>query len=337
MAMSPSAENYELGRGIVSLAELLNGLYQPERDCGNVTDMKLAVDPQTLEHQSSRSGLKNVDKEVVTEMKSTLSFTADEITRENLKMFMLGTSSEVVQPASDETVEVVANGKGYYYDLGKKRVGTFKMRYTGAGVTSPAIPVVGETISGVSASAVVLAVSGTAMTGEVLLNMVTGTFTAGEEVNGNDSTTPSRVKAVTPPALDTGVVSVVDKLQPTTVYRLGRDFQINSRVGRIFIPDTSTIPAGNTIIVGFSALETKVTTISALQTQAVEAKVHFVSHNAAGQDREVIFYKVSLKPSGDFAFIGTDSWTQVAFEGKVLSSTVDGKEAYIHMIDVEDV
>jgi hypothetical protein len=59
-------------------------------DLGNVPSAEYVQETTTLDHYSSRSGIKTRDLQVVTERKATLNLTVDEITFENLQIATMG-------------------------------------------------------------------------------------------------------------------------------------------------------------------------------------------------------------------------------------------------------
>lgn len=82
-------------------------LFQPDdaaelgyEDLGNCSKLEVAEEIESLEHFSSRSGLKNRDQLVVTSLKATGSFTLDEITVRNLQKFFMGGASSVDQQSA---------------------------------------------------------------------------------------------------------------------------------------------------------------------------------------------------------------------------------------------
>jgi hypothetical protein len=92
MPLSPSTDNYYVGKGKIS--------FKPTgattlRDIGNVTELETTPNLTTLEHFSSREGVKKKDKEVVTEKKLTVRMVMDEWTADNLAMALLGDVSTV--------------------------------------------------------------------------------------------------------------------------------------------------------------------------------------------------------------------------------------------------
>lgn len=81
-------KNYFVGKGIL--------LFKPDgdadfRDLGNAPKVTVTPDVTTLDHFSSRSGVKSKDLTIITERKMTVAFTLDEITPENLAMALFGT------------------------------------------------------------------------------------------------------------------------------------------------------------------------------------------------------------------------------------------------------
>lgn len=65
----------------------------PWNDLGNCPKFSFKPEVETLEHFSSRAGVKTRDKKVVTSQKASLSVELDEITVENLEIALLGTTT----------------------------------------------------------------------------------------------------------------------------------------------------------------------------------------------------------------------------------------------------
>lgn len=112
----PQTEDYNLGRGTVYFA-LLDGTTKlpiSYRDLGNAPEFSIAVETETLEHQSSRQGLKITDKEVLISQKVTLSLTLDEINFQNLALLLSGTAhdDQGPSPATENGAIDGTNGDG---------------------------------------------------------------------------------------------------------------------------------------------------------------------------------------------------------------------------------
>ena len=93
---SPSTTLYQLGKGVLSIAEW-TGATPPSagdyEDVGNCPRFETEVAEEKLPHYSSRSGVRTKDKEVTLEIGYSLSFDLDEISMSNLARFLRGTVS----------------------------------------------------------------------------------------------------------------------------------------------------------------------------------------------------------------------------------------------------
>jgi hypothetical protein len=89
----PQTTDYNLGRGILYAAPLVNGIPGPYRDLGNCTEFTISAEQEELEHQSSREGLRVTDKRVTLSQSFGISFTLDELNFENQALFFAGTTS----------------------------------------------------------------------------------------------------------------------------------------------------------------------------------------------------------------------------------------------------
>lgn len=85
---SPSTDNYMIGKGILSIAKWTNGSVGSYVDVGNCPKFEYELTEQTLEHYNSRAGLKELDQETVIQTGYTVNFTLDEVSVENLRMFL---------------------------------------------------------------------------------------------------------------------------------------------------------------------------------------------------------------------------------------------------------
>ena len=112
---------YTLGRGKL--------LFKPEgstgyEDFGNVTDFKVTFSVEKKEHYSSRAGLKVKDKEIIVSLAANLSFTADELSKENLEKFFLAESEGFTQTAGSFSTPVeLTVEQGKWFEVGKYNLG----------------------------------------------------------------------------------------------------------------------------------------------------------------------------------------------------------------------
>ena len=115
------AENYTLGKGILYFQRYQNGKYSTWRDLGNAPSFSFNVNIEKLEHFSSRGGLRVKDKEIISQLTPSCSFTLDEITAENFEILGLATIEDQSQAASTGESETVTAVVGKVM-LGKKNV-----------------------------------------------------------------------------------------------------------------------------------------------------------------------------------------------------------------------
>lgn len=117
------AENYTLGKGI-----LYFNRYNPDtktysgwRDLGNAPSFSFNVNIEKLEHFSSRGGLRVKDKEIISQLTPSCSFTLDEITAENFGILGLAKVDDMTQAAASNQTETIAAVTGVV-TLGKRAI-----------------------------------------------------------------------------------------------------------------------------------------------------------------------------------------------------------------------
>lgn len=103
------AENYTLGKGILYFDR-----YNPDtktysgwRDLGNAPSFSFTVNIEKLEHFSSRGGLRVKDKEIISQLTPSCSFTLDEITAENFGILGLAKVVDLAQSASTDVEDTI--------------------------------------------------------------------------------------------------------------------------------------------------------------------------------------------------------------------------------------
>ena len=106
MNVSPSTDNYTLGKGIVYFnRKTSSGVYTGERDLGNAPAFTFNIAIEELDHFSSRGGLKVKDKSIISQVTPGCAFTLDEITADNLALLTLAEIEEVTQTGATITDE----------------------------------------------------------------------------------------------------------------------------------------------------------------------------------------------------------------------------------------
>jgi hypothetical protein len=89
--LSPNVDNLQVGKGIVSFKKTGDSEY---RDLGNVSEMVITPEVETLEHFSSRQGTKKKDLVIILEQKAVVKFTMEEYTPDNFSLMVYGTVDE---------------------------------------------------------------------------------------------------------------------------------------------------------------------------------------------------------------------------------------------------
>lgn len=121
----PSTENLYLGRGSIELAVINPTTYKPYdfRMIGNANAFSLNLETEKLEHQSSRSGVRTVDREIILQQKVGVSITMDEVMNfDNLAVFLSGQAEKGVANAAaagnfSDVLQVSAAKKGRSFSL----------------------------------------------------------------------------------------------------------------------------------------------------------------------------------------------------------------------------
>jgi len=317
MAVSPNTDNYSLGKGVVYFDQLVSSVYQGERDLGNAPSFTFNIALETLEHFSSRGGLKAKDKSIISQITPGLAFTLDEVNKENMALLTLGDTTTVTQTAGSIVAEVVTAHMDKRVDLDYRGIENWNLTYDSGTV----IFVVGEVVTGAGgATGVVLSVTGTSVAGTLVIAKTNATlFVTAEAITGSGTGAASVTTAI--PTLSTTPVMLVQDSADTVTYVAGTDYEISTTlsdddIGRIkFIGSTITESDEIHITYGHAALT--YTNIAAFANTQIIGKLRFVSDNPAGNQQELEAWSVSLVPAGDTAMIG-DDWSTLQFNGEIL-------------------
>lgn len=83
-------KHHRLGRGILHIAEFVGGTPGEYEDMGNCPGIDLTINEESLEHKSSRSGLRTKNKTTTLEVGYSLEINCDTASRQNLTRFLRG-------------------------------------------------------------------------------------------------------------------------------------------------------------------------------------------------------------------------------------------------------
>lgn len=112
----PEYKKYTLGKGEVYFDKDGEG----ERYIGNTTVFNITIESETLDHFDSDQGIRTKDDSVVLEVNRTGTITTDNISKENLALFLMAdmlTITQTATPVVDEAINDVKQGR--FYQLGK--------------------------------------------------------------------------------------------------------------------------------------------------------------------------------------------------------------------------
>lgn len=119
LPLNTHTNNYIFGRGKVYVDLFdTNGALQGERFMGNCPGFTLSVSTDQFEHFSSTGGLRKKDLSVVTQITFAGKITCDDVSVENLALFLGGDISTVTHTATPVTGEAHTVNAGYEYQLG---------------------------------------------------------------------------------------------------------------------------------------------------------------------------------------------------------------------------
>lgn len=321
MAVSPNTDNYTLGKGVVSFNQknLATGLYTGERDLGNAPAFSFNIALEKLEHFSSRGGLKAKDKEIISQITPGVSFTLDEINKENLALLTLAEMNEVPAASGTVTAEAVTAHLGKRTELAHRGIGkVYALPYDGG----TAAFVVGEVVSGATGVGTVLAITGDATSGTLTIMLTTPGFVDNESITGSIAGDADVNSATGETEITNSAIVLVQDETDTTTYVAGTDYEIDMSlkddvIGRIKFLEGGAITDGATVHVTYGYDSPAYTEVQAFKNTQVEGMLRFVSDNPAGTQQELEIWRCSLTPAGDTAMIG-DDWSTLGFTGEIL-------------------
>lgn len=129
---TPNPLNYYIGKGIAAFKKKGDAEF---RDLGNAPVFEVAPDITSLDHFSSRRGVKQKDRSVVTEKSGKVNITLEEVTMDNLRLALMGGDAET-NTAGQQTFQL----------FGSDQIdGT--LRFTGTNDVGPKFEVIVSNVS----------------------------------------------------------------------------------------------------------------------------------------------------------------------------------------------
>lgn len=119
MGMTYDSNVYQIPRGRVFFDRFdALGAKTGERYLGNCPGFAVEIKSEKAEHYSSESGLRQKDMSIVVQVDRTGTLTVDNMSLENLALFLSGDISTLMQSGDSETTEELDVIQGRYYQLG---------------------------------------------------------------------------------------------------------------------------------------------------------------------------------------------------------------------------
>lgn len=319
MALTFDTNLYQIPRGKVYFDPYdANDALTGERHLGNCPAFTVAAESERAEHYSSETGLKQKDASVLLQVNRTGSMTIDNMSTENVGLFISGSESTVTQTSTTVSGEEHTVISGRHYQLGYSTNNPGGARGI-SGVTVAADADAWATATAYAVGDIVKPTSGSDL--HYYRCTVAGTSHASTE-----PTWPTDGSTITD-----GTVTWEDA--GTLAFVAGTDYNVDTDLGRLQILDTvGAVPTP--IVVGYTRpAKTWDRIASGSETQLYGA-MRIISDNASGDDRDFYFPYVSLQPSGDMPIIaeGTD-FASMQFTVEVLKPAnmeaiyIDGRPA----------
>lgn len=113
------ANYYYSGQGSLLIAERnASGVPQGFVKVGNVPELSIDIETQTLEHKESESGQRLTDLLIVTEKKGKFTFKVENLSLDNLALGLWGTKATVTGATiTDEALVIPAGSGGKFFNL----------------------------------------------------------------------------------------------------------------------------------------------------------------------------------------------------------------------------
>jgi len=112
MANAPNVSNYSLGKGILYLDRLdSSGNHTGELDLGNAPAFTITMTSNTIDHYESRSGIKEKDRQAEIEIGASVSFTLDEMNKDNLALAFRASEPSTTSQGSGSVAAESATAK----------------------------------------------------------------------------------------------------------------------------------------------------------------------------------------------------------------------------------
>lgn len=308
-------QDYLLGRGIVYFdGDQLAGFQLPGwRDVGNCNDFTLGFESESKEHQSFLEGLKIIDKEITLSQKVNVSFTLDELSHNNLALFLQGF-------------------KGGTNATGTPLINASIPQSNNALFLDPNVWLVGIYL-------------GTWYDLELVPALISGEKRRGYDFESTQIRSGATKDVRFNPASRTDLAGGTGLVERTASVPNG-DYELDRRMGRIrfFSGGPGSVVGGGNVLVFWQpavikahalGFDNELESIAALANSGYSGRLRLISVNPSNNNHptEWTLHSVALKPEGDLSLI-TDEFAELTLVGtaQAVSATPYGLSRYIDVV-----
>jgi len=302
---------YKFGRGRILFNRLVSGIYEGYRPLGNCTEFNITVESEQFRHVSSESGLEEVDLEFTRSITRSGSITTDNMSSDNLELFLAADATTITQTSSSPTNEdigpVTAN-RTYQLGLSVAKGGVRNVSSVSASFAE------GDDASA-RANSTAYAVGDfykpAVSNNHFYVCTVAGTSDSSPPTFTTDGTTFADGTAT---FRDVGLIAIANTSDA--------DYLVDTSLGLLSVKPTGAIataltrlPAGTTLSLHVDYTRAAITReqIATSASVSLEGELKFISDNPQGAQQDVFLPKCTLSPNGDLPFITGDEVASAQF------------------------
>lgn len=306
------SNKYKVGRGRLAFAQLnADGTYDGFRWLGNCPGFEINVESENLTHTSSEGGLSETDLDTPLSITRSATITVDNMSADNLALFLaatVGTATQASGSVTNELVQKVRTTRAYQLGTGYLKTGV-------RGISSVVVDVYAPARANSTAYAVGDMYLPATPNDHVYLCTAAGTSAASPPTFNVAGSTHTDGGAT---FLDLGVVNSLTA---------GTDYLIDTALGLLSIPSTgkiATVYNAAVAAVGASAFNLRLHVdytrpansreqIATGSVAAARGQLQYVADNPIGDNQDVLLPDCTIRPNGALPFISGDEVASVDF------------------------
>lgn len=339
-------ENYTLGRGVVHIDVWENNAPTGAfRDIGNAPLFNFSQTANKIDHFSSRQGLRVKDASVYTEITMNGKIEIDNISGDNLALWLSGDSeieTQVATGGGSPLTETITAKKGRWFHLGTatfpaglrnlanftiarensafNEVTAVSAAGAGSGLTDGTRTFTVADGTGTTAAVFSFTVSGGSITGAATI-IEAGRYSVNPDTTANATCT-----------VDSGVLGGATfnlTMGAKADATLSTDqYEFDGTQGRVYLAaDADEFDDGDTLNLGYKKLGATRETVEASGVP-LTVSIMFLSDNGNGVNRNYFFPKCTIQADGDFAAIG-EEFQKMSFSFEALEKDTATARAYM--------